>query len=76
MKCHWKKIVKSEDASAISECLRNVFGLEYTGGWYSVYYPVNSHIYCHYAVTAEPDDLTMLELGFTLLSPVIKKIES
>ena len=70
MKCYWNKIVMPEEAYALYERLRDTYGLEYTGGWYSVRFPCNGYMNHGFTVQADSDDPTMLKLGFELVRPV------
>ena len=70
MKCYWNKIAMPEEAYALYEYLRNAYGPEYTGGWYSVCFPRNGYMNHEFTVQADSDDLTMLKLGFELVRPV------
>ena len=70
MKYYWNKTVRCDEAYALSKHLFDTYGLDYTGGWYSVCYPCNGYMAHCFVVQAESDDPTMLELGFRLVRPV------
>ena len=70
MKCYWNKIVAPVEAYALYDYLRDTYGPEYTGGWYSVCFPRNGYMNHGFTVQADSDDSAMLKLGFKLVRPV------